>query len=578
MTDAPRRGSSFSPSTPPSTTLPSPSPGMPAASARLAGRLALGDDGHESGAAITKVATGIGGFDHVAMGGLPLGRTTVVAGPAGAAKTLFAAQFLAEGVRSGQPGVFVTLEEPAADLRANFATLGWDVAAWEARGDWRFVDGSPLAPTDTSARPDYDVDTLAAQIGAAVDRTGARRLALDSLSAVLSLHEDVVLARQLLRTLVLRLRAMALTVVLTVETEDDPGGSLTRYGVEEFVADNVVLLRNVREGTFRRRTVEVLKMRGAMHHKGDVAFTVVPGEGLRVLPVSVPAPAVASPPAPSSPAASSAAVGVPDASPSSHAPRERVSSGVAGLDELTHGGLLRASTTLVAGPTGAGKTMLATQFAAEGVRSGEEVLVMAYEESREQVLANGAALGCDLEHYEWALGSSSTGSSPTADPSDDQRGRVSIQSFYPEVASLDDHLVELQGLIERLHPTRLVLDGLSALERLGSQPSYRGFLLAITAYVRSIGLATFITATPPALHPGSSPAGGASTADNLTGLVDTIIVLRLQEVGATIRRGIHVQRMRGSHHENVVRELVVDERGISVGDLMPTGATGIART
>jgi circadian clock protein KaiC len=206
------------------------------------------------------------------------------------------------------------------------------------------------------------------------------------------------------------------------------------------------------------------------------------------------------------------------------------------------------------------------------------VLVMAYEESREQVLANGAALGCDFEHYEWVVDSSSTGRSRTADPEDGQRGQVSIQSFYPEVASLDDHLVELQELIERLHPTRLVLDGLSSLERLGSQPSYRGFLLAITAHVRSIGLATLITATPPALHPGSSSAGGASTADNLTGLVDTIIVLRLQEVGATIRRGIHVQRMRGSHHENVVRELVVDERGIRVGDLMPTGATGIPGT
>ncbi|MFD0481448.1 ATPase domain-containing protein [Kineococcus sp. GCM10028916] len=244
---------------------------------------------------------------------------------------------------------------------------------------------------------------------------------------------------------------------------------------------------------------------------------------------------------------------------------------------------LRASTTLVAGPTGAGKTMMATQFVAEGVRSGEKVLVMAYEESREQVLANGAALGCDLEHYEWVVDSSSTGSSPaasspTADPEVGQRGQVSIQSFYPEVASLDDHLVELQELIERLHPTRLVLDGLSSLERLGSQPSYRGFLLAITAHVRSIGLATFITATPPALHPGSSSAGGASTADNLTGLVDTIVVLRLQEFGATIRRGIHVQRMRGSHHENVVRELVVDERGISVGDLMPTGATEVPGT
>jgi len=493
----------------------------------------LGGDGHESGAAIPKVPTGIEGFDHVAMGGLPRGRTTVVAGPAGAAKTLFAAQFLAEGVRRGEPGVFVTLEEPAADLRDNFATLGWDVEAWEAAGNWRFVDGSPLAPADVRQRPDYDVETLTAQIGAAVDRTGARRLVLDSLSAVLSLHADTVVARQLLRTLILRLRGMDLTVVLTVETEEDPDGSLSRYGVEEFVADNVVLLRNIREGIFRRRTVEVLKMRGAMHHKGDVPFTIVPGEGLRVLPITASA-------------------------PSSHAgPRGRISSGIAGLDEMTDGGVFRGSTTLVTGPTGSGKTMMVTRFAADGVTSGEAVLIMAYEESREQVVANGAALGCDFE-------ATAAEGEPGPAGRADGAGTVHIRSLYPEVASLDDHLVEFHTLVQRLRPARVVLDGLSALERLGSPQSYRGFLLGVTAFVSGMGLATFITTTPTVLTPISS------TADHLTGLVDTVIALRQREIGATVHRGLHVQRMRGSRHDNTVRELLIDERGVTVGDRLPT--------
>ena len=498
-----------------------PSPASPAAAARLAGRLAIGRDGYESGAAIAKVATGIGGFDQVAMGGLPARRTTVVAGPAGAAKTLFAAQFLAEGVRSGQPGVFVTLEEPAADLRTNLATLGWDVESWEASGDWRFVDGSPLTPRLAGERPAYNVETLAAQIGAAVDRVGAQRLVLDSINAVLSFEADVVLARQLLRGLVLQLRQMGLTVVLTIETRDDPGGSLTHYGVEEFVADNVVLLRNIHEGTFRRRTVEVLKMRGAMHHKGDVPFTIVPGEGLRVLPVTVPA----LPP---------------------HTV-ERVPSGIAGLDELTHGGLFSGSTTLVSGPTGAGKTMMAIQFAAGGLDHDETVLFMAFEESHEQVRVSGAALGSDFVKHE-------------------EQGTLHVVSLYPEVASLDDHLVEVCELVQRVRPTRLVLDGLSALARLGSEHSYHGFLLGITAFVRSVGLVTLITASPPA------GAGGSSTSNHITGLVDTIIVLRHHESGATIRRGVHIQRMRGSSHENTVRELTIDERGVTVGGSLHVSA------
>ncbi len=494
----------------------SPSPTTPAATARLAGTLQLGRDGVEAGAAIPKIASGIGGFDQVAMGGLPARRTTVVAGTAGAAKTLFAAQFLAEGVRLGQPGVFVTLEEPAADLRTNLHTLGWDVEAWEAQGDWRFVDGSPLAPTDrdTGGRPRYSVATLAAQIGAAVDRTGAERLVLDSLSAVLALQEDVGSARQELRSLLMHLRGMALTVVMTLETADDPVGALSTYGIEEFVADNVVLLRNVREGSFRRRLVEVLKMRGAMHHKGDVPFTIVPGEGLRVLPVSM--------------------------STGEKRPKRRVSTGVTGLDELTRGGLIRGSNTVLSGATGAGKTMLATQFAADGIAQGERVLFVSYEESHDQVLDNGSALGSDFEEAE-------------------SRGLLRIVALYPEVASLDDHLVELRDLVDRVQPTRLVVDGLTALERVGSGPSYRGFLLGVTAFVRAAGLATVLTAAPTAI------IGHATTATHISGLVDTVVVLRHHVEGSTIRRGIHVQRMRGSGSENEVRELVIDDGAVTVG-------------
>jgi len=166
--------------------------------------------------------------------------------------------------------------------------------------------------------------------------------------------------------------------------------------------------------------------------------------------------------------------------------------------------------------------------------------VMAYEKSHEQVMANGAALGSDFASHE-------------------EQGQLHVVSLYPEVASLDDHLVEVRELVERVQPSRLVLDGMSALERLGSEQSYRGFLLRVTAFVRSIGLATFITASPPALTSTSS------TAIHVTGLVDTIIVLRHHESGATVKRGIHIQRMRGSSHETTVRELIIDDRGVTVG-------------
>jgi len=485
--------------------------------------LDVGRDGHERGLSVPKLATGIPGFDHVAMGGLPARRATVVAGQAGSAKTVLAGQFLAQGVRRGQPGVFVTLEEPAADLRANLLTLGWDVAAWEAADDWRFVDASPLA-TSPGAAP-YSLETLAAQIGHAVDATGADRLVLDSLNAMLSLHQDAAAARQLLRSLITSLRAMGLTVLLTVETPGDPGGTLSRYGVEEFVADNVVLLRNVHEGSFRRRTLEVLKMRGAMHHKGDVAFTVLPGRGLMVLPI-----------------------GAPDPSPQGM--HERVSTGNAGIDELAQGGLFRGTSTLVSGPTGTGKTLIATQFAAEGAAQGEKVLLLAYEENREQVYRNGTTFGHDLRAYE-------------------EQGLLTLVSLYPEAASLDDHLVAIRDLVERHSPGRLVVDSLSALERLGSASAYREFVIGLTSYVKQLGLASLVTASSPHLVSGTSV-----TESHISGLIDTIVVLRYVEVDSEVTRGILLLKMRGSGHDQKIRELIIEDGSMVVGEPFK-GLTGI---
>ena len=482
----------------------------------------LGGDGYAEGSSLRKLPTGIEGFDHVSMGGLPARRATVVAGQAGSAKTIFGAQFLAAGVLLGQPGVFVTLEEPAADLRANLGTLGWDVSAWEAADDWRFVDASPLIRGDHVSSPgaSYSVETLAALIGHAVDATGAERVVIDSLNGVLALHEDPGTARQLLRGLISALRGMGLTIVLTVETPGDPGGTLSRYGVEEFVADNVVLLRNVREGPFRRRSLEVLKMRGAMHHKGDVGFTVVPGRGVVVLPITAPQAGTAAEP-------------------------ERVSTGVAGVDELMHGGVFRGSCTLLTGPSGAGKTLIGTHFAAEGLARGERVLLMAYEETREQVLRNGASFGHDLAAAE-------------------QQGLLHVVSHYPEVGSLDDHLLELRTLVERLQPGRLVIDSLSALERIGSPVAYREYVIGVTSFVRTVGLASLMTAASPHLVGGTSV-----TESHISGLVDGVVMLRHVEVASALRRGVLVLKMRGSSHEHEIRELHIGADTVEVGQPFP---------
>ena len=487
--------------------------------ARAADALVLGDQdtlGTRDGRSVPKVETGIPGFDAVTMGGLPRRRAAVLAGQAGSGKTVFAAHFLAEGIRRGQPGVFVSLEEPAADLRANMSTLGWDVTTWEAAGDLAIVDASPLI-RDDGVVATYNFDTLAAQIGHAVDRTGAERIVVDSLNTVLGFEDHAGVARQKLRRLIGSLRGMGLTILLTVETPDDPGTTLSRFGIEEFVADSVVLLRHIFEGKVRRRTVEVLKMRGAMHRKGDYAFTVLPGQGVVVLPQAV-------------------IQFEQETSP------QRITTGNAGLDQMTSGGFFDDSVILVTGPTGSGKTLTTTEFLSGGAGAGDRVLMLAYEESPGQIFRNAAAWGKDFHRYQ-----------------DD--GLLKVVSLYPEVASLDDHLVEIMNVVEQFEPTRIALDSLTSLERIGSASAYREFVVGLIGFAKQQGISLMLTLSTRQLLGGSTVSEG-----QISTLTDAILLLRYIEADGTVERVLTLLKMRGTAHDQNVRRYRITGDGLVVGE------------
>jgi circadian clock protein KaiC len=228
----------------------------------------------------------------------------------------------------------------------------------------------------------------------------------------------------------------------------------------------------------------------------------------------------------------------------------RLTTGNAVLDTMTDGGLFAGSCTLVTGPTGTGKTLLVTQFLEAGAAAGEKTVLFAYEETREQVLYNARGWGHDLEQHE-------------AD------GRLLIVPAYPEVASLDDHLVELQAMVERVQPTRIAVDSLSALERLGSPTSYREFVIGLTSYVKETGTATLVTASSPELVGTTSV-----TSSHISGLIDAILLLRYAEVDSSIRRAVTVLKMRGSAHDPGIREFTIDQHGMTIGEPF-TGVHGI---
>ena len=359
---------------------------------------------------------------------------------------------------ANENGVFVTFEESADDIRENMRSFGWDLTEWEREGKLAFVDASPDPAVETVESGSFDLGALLARVEHAVKRVGAKRVSVDSLGAMFSQFSDQSIVRRELFRIASALKAMKVTALLTAERIDEYG-PIARFGVEEFIADNVMVLRNVLEDEVRRRTIEILKFRGTDHQKGEYPFTIIAGEGLVVIPLSA----------------------IELRQKSSNV---RISSGNPELDQMCGGGFFRDSVILVSGATGTGKTLTVTQFLQGGAKNGERWLLLAFEESREQLFRNAQGWGIDFEEMESA-------------------GMLRVVCDYPEVAGLEDWLISIQRIVQEFKPSRVALDSLSALERVGSIKAFREFVIGVTSFIKQQEITGLFTSTTSTLMGGT---------------------------------------------------------------------------
>ena len=469
---------------------------------------------------LEKTPTGINGLDDITDGGLPKGRPTLVCGSAGSGKTLMAMEFLVKGAkRYDEPGVFMAFEETEEELAKNFASLGFDLDDLEANNklivDYVYIDKSEIEETG-----EYDLEGLFIRLGLAIDSIGAKRVVLDTLEVLFSGFQNEAILRSELRRLFRWLKNKGVTAIVTGERGES---SLTRYGLEEYVADCVILLDNRLEEQIATRRLRIIKYRGSKHGTNEYPF-LIEEDGISVLPIT--------------------SLGLEH-----EACAERISTGIERLDTMLGGqGYYRGTTVLISGTAGTGKTSFAAEFAKAACERGERCLYFAFEESPSQIMRNMRSIGIDFQPYI-------------------DTGLMQISASRPMAYGLEMHLIAMFRLIDRFEPIIVIIDPISNMTNVGTQTDVKFMLTRLIDYLKFKN----ITAVCTSLVEHESTEG--INAQGISSLMDTWINLRFFENDGERNRGISVIKSRGMEHSNQIREYLLTDHGIEIQDvyLGPSG-------
>jgi len=467
---------------------------------------------------LAKARTGITGLDELTFGGLPAGRPTLLCGGPGCGKTLLATTFLVNGaVLFDEPGVFVSFEESSEDLIQNVASLDYDLGALVARKKIA-IDFVRVERSEIEESGEYDLEGLFVRLDYAIKSVGAKRVVLDTLEVLFAGLGDTQILRAEIRRLFAWLKQRNVTAIITAE---QGAGTLTRFGIEEYVSDCVMLLDNRVVNQVTTRRLRVVKYRGSAHGTNEYPF-LIDAQGVSVLPIT------------SAGLAHSASDVV-------------ISSGIPGLNQmLGAGGFYRGTSILVSGTAGTGKTSLAAHFVEAVCARGERCLYFAFEESPAQIMRNMRSIGLDLQ--------------PRVD-----EGLLRFEAARPSLFGLEMHLARMYREIEEFSPAAAVLDPISALR--AETGDVHSMLLRVIDLLKSRGITAFLT--------NLLSVEGMDKADlGMSSLMDTWLSLVQLESNGERNRGIYVLKSRGMNHSNQIREYQLTSQGVKLVDAY-LGSSGV---
>ena len=476
---------------------------------------------------LPKCPTGIQGLDEITGGGLPRGRPTLICGGAGCGKTLLAAEFLVRGVTQfDEPGVFMAFEETEAELKANVASLGFDLAGLVRRKKI-LVDYVHIEPGEIHESGEYDLEGLFVRLNHEIDTVGAKRVVLDTLEALFAGLRDEAILRAELRRLFRWLKVKGVTAVITAERGRE---QLTRHGLEEYVSDCVILLDHRVNDQIATRHLRVVKYRGAMHGTNEFPF-LIGDTGISVLPIT------------------SLAL-------SHKVSNERIATGIPRLDAMLGGrGFFRGSSILLTGTPGTGKTIISANFAQAAARRGERVLFFSFEESPNQIIRNMHSIGLRLE--------------PLV-----RSGLVRFHSARPSLYGLEMHLATMFKEIAAFRPAVVIMDPITSLMDAGTPSEGKAMVTRLIDYLKAGQVTSLFTSLTQGGHLPQQSEGAMSS------LMDSWLLLQDFEGNGERNRVLYVLKARGMAHSNQIREFLISTKGIDLVDayIGPSGVlTGSAR-
>jgi len=463
--------------------------------------------------ALQKEPTGIPGFDEITRGGVPQGRPTLICGTAGAGKTLFAMEFLVRGATQfNEPGVFISFEESDQELATNVASLNFDlnelVAEKKLVLDYVFIERSEIEETG-----EYDLEGLFLRLDHAINSIGAKRIVLDTLEALFSSLSNEAIIRAELRRLFRWLKEKGVTAVITCERGN---GTLTRYGLEEYVADCVILLDNRVQNQISTRRMRIVKYRGTSHGTNEYPF-FIDERGFSVLPIT--------------------SLGL-----THRAPTERISSGIQRLDTMLSGeGFYRGSSILVSGTAGTGKSTLAAHFVEAACSRGERALIFAFEESQDQIIRNMRSVGIELEKFV-------------------RKDLLKFHNSRPSAFGLEVHLAMIHKVITEFNPHLVVVDPITNFLAVGNDVETKSMLTRLIDFLKVRQITAMFTSLTSATTLIEDSEVGVSS------LMDAWLLVKGIESNGERNRGLYILKARGIAHSNQVREFVLTDHGIELID------------